>query len=333
MHKFKVYKLHFTTPLHLGDERADYDNTLSVYHSDSMYAAITSVLAKVGVPVPDNGDWGFIISSLFPFYQKGNSSQTVYFLPKIKKQDDFAPEHRKKVKKVEWLDVKSFNEYINGENLFSTGFDEDLVKGTFFTSSDIDEGFISKEVNPRVTVSRDFSKDARPFYMERLYFKYNSGLYFMAVGEKFKTLEKALDILKEEGIGTDRTVGNGFFEWSSSELELQLPQSEYAANLSLFIPESKDETAEMLDDDHVAYNFQKRGGWITDEGLNTFRKNSIYMFSEGSVFRKLANEFEIAGKIVDLMPALDYDHLEKEKGIKKHPVWRSGKAIFIPVKI
>ena len=121
MTRFKIYKLRFTTPLHLGDERADYDNTLQTYHSDSMYAAITAVLAKTGKNVPGNGDWGFQISSLFPYYQKGND--TVYFLPKPKKQDDFVPEIRKDVKKIETI-----MENVPTVNFFNIGFDIDSKK-------------------------------------------------------------------------------------------------------------------------------------------------------------------------------------------------------------
>ncbi len=329
MTKLTIYKLRFTAPLHLGDERADYDKSLSVYHSDSLYAAITAVLAKVGVPVPDDGDWGFTVSSLFPYYQKGENDEPVYFLPKIKKQDDFDPEIRKKVKKIAWLDLDYFNHYIAGKALFSGGVKDEHFKKSYLTSQNIDENFISSGVNPRVTVSRTGKEDARPFYMERLYFSHNSGMYFIAVGDKLETLATALSMLKDEGIGTDRTVGNGFFEWEKAEIGLDLPASDYAANLSMFIPESKEQLGQMLNAEHVAYDFQKRGGWITDGGLNTFRKNSIYMFNEGSVFKSGQQTLHLKGRLADLKPALDYAHL----GITPHPIWRNGKALFIPVKI
>jgi CRISPR-associated protein Csm4 len=327
---FKVYKLRFTSPLHLGDERADYDKTLSIYHSDSMYAAITAVLANIGYDIPETGDFGFTISSLFPYYQKSKDDEPVYFLPKIKKQDNFSPEIRKKVKNIKWLDIDSFNKYINGEQIFGK-VSEDF-KGEYLTSRDIDKEFIKKSVNPRVTVSRTGQEDARPFYMDRLYFKYQSGMYFIVEGENTEVMGKALDILKDEGIGTDRTVGNGFFEWEKSEIQLDLPESEYATNLSLFLPKSKEELKKMIPeaDKNIAYSFQKRGGWITEQGLNTFRKNSIYMFDEGSVFKTDdIDNYQVKGRIVDLKPNLDYEHLNK----KAHPVWRNGKAIFIPVKI
>lgn len=69
--EFKIYKLHFTTPLHLGDARDDYSISLRSISSDTMYAALTSCMAKLGKENDiKNGDLNCSISSLFPFYQK-----------------------------------------------------------------------------------------------------------------------------------------------------------------------------------------------------------------------------------------------------------------------
>lgn len=336
MAKFNIYKLRFIAPLHIGDERADYGISLQTIHSDTLYAAMTSVLAKVGYPVPENGDFGFTISSLFPYYQR-NKENAVCFLPKLRLQpipDKSLQDDAKKIKKVEWLDLEFFNKQINGEKLFKEGFDTKLLEnGKFLTSKKVDKDFISKEVNPRVQVSRDFSKDAEPFYMERLYFKDNSGMYFIAVGDdgKLKIINKALEILKDEGIGTDRTIGNGFFEFETGKIELDLPKSKHITNLSLFLPKNQEQIDELLKADSIAYDFQKRGGWITDSGLNTFRKNTVQMFSEASVFSQDKEiDKEVAfGEIVDLKPKLNYEHI----GVEEHPIWRNGKAIFIPVKM
>ncbi len=335
MTKFKIYKLRFTTPLHIGNERADYGISLQTIHSDTLYAAMTAVLAIIGAKIPTDGDFGFTISSLFPYYQKDN--KPVYFLPKLKLQNIPAFELQndaKKIKKVEWIDVEFFNKLINGKQLFDKSFDNGLLKnGKYLTKQTIDKDFISKEVNPRVKVSRDFSEDAEPFYMERLYFKEESGMYFIAIGDagKLKIIDAALKVLKDEGMGTDRTIGNGFFEFSDSVIELDLPKSNKVSNLSLFLPESQEQINELLKGEDIAYDFQKRGGWITDSGLNTYRKNTVQMFSEASVFsldNSMDKEF-VKGKIVDLKPKLDYEHLN----VKAHPIWRCGKALFIPVKI
>lgn len=328
MAKFKVYKLHFTTPLHLGDERDDYSISLKTFHSDAMYAALTSCLAKIGKEIPEDGDLGFSISSLFPFYQKGDENAVLFF-PKLLKQklpdlEDISD--AKKVKKVAWLDLLNFQKLINGESLFDGNQNIESIKDEFLTNEKIDEKFISSQVSPRVTVSRDHSEDAKPFYMDRIYFKDKSGLFFVAHGDT-SMLEVALNVLQHEGIGTDRNVGNGFFEYNKEEIELEIPQSDFVTNLSMFCPESEEQLSQMLNSNDVAYDFMKRGGWITTNPFNTLRKNTIHMFSPASVFKteKVSSEISIKGKIVDLKP-------EADLGID-HPIWRNGKSLFIPVII
>lgn len=328
--KFKVYKLHFTTPLHIGDERADYGVSLKSFHSDTMYAALTSCLAKVGKKIPNNGNLGFSISSLFPFYQKDKDNKAVYFFPKLLNQQLPKLENiskAKKIKKVSWLDASYFEKLINGVSLFENDSDEKRILGAFLTSVDIESDFISSQVSQRVKVSRDFSKDAEPFYMDRLFFKEKSGLFFIVEGET-KFLEIALNILQHEGVGTDRNVGNGYFEFTIDEIELDLPTSSIVANLSMFCPENKEQLEKMIDNEKVAYDFIKRGGWITTSPFNSYRKKTIQMFTPASVF-KLEEEIDapkVLGKIVDLNPNLSFENID-------HPIFRSGRSIFIPVKI
>jgi len=336
---FQVYNIRFTTALHIGNERLDYGSSQKYIHSDMMYAAITSVLANVGYQVPEDGDLGFQISSLFPYYQKRNDDKPVYFFPKLKGQviPPSSFQHiSKKIKKLEWLDLDSFISIINGENLLGTNPEntEKNIRSSFYTRvKDFpEEGFIESEVVPRVQVPRygidGAAEDTEPFYMERIFFKDRSGLFFLAIGEHVALIDAALEILKNEGIGTDRTIGQGFFEFEHKTLEINYPESGFCTNLSLFCPESTQQLAEMLGGDSdafIAYDFKKRGGWITSAPFNTFRKNSIYMFTEGSVFHSPLVTSASKGTIVDLQP-------KSVVGLD-HKIFRSGKAIFIPVKV
>ncbi len=330
MKEFNIYKLHFYTPLHIGDEREDYGSSLKIYHSDSLYAALTSCLAKIGRDIPKDGDLGFSISSLFPFYSKEN--EDVLFMPKInisKLPDKSLQDVSKQIKKVEWLDIDYFNKQINGKNLFDGNFNRQALNGKYMTDRNIDSDFISAGISQRVQVSRDISVDdkdrTRPFYMERLFFKYESGLFFIADGNT-ELLETALEVLKDEGIGTDRTVGNGFFTYTKSCIQLDLPESEYVSNLSLYLPETEDELKEMMDADHISYDFIKRGGWITDSGYNSYRKNSVYMFCEGAIFNnhRVVKDVAYKGRIVDLRPDIESINWS---------VFRNGRSLFIPIKI
>lgn len=340
MASFTVYKLHFTSPVHFGDNRSDYGVSLKAVQSDTLYAAVTSCLAKLGVDIPSDGDLGCAISSAFPFYQEKMDSGAIYFfpkplrysLPKLKNITD-----AKKVKKIAWLDLEYFQKVINGVSLFlNENEDIDAIKNkTFLTKRQLPEAFIASQVSPRVTVpSRLGDKEAVPFYMDRVYFKDYSGLFFIAQGN-CSLLEKGLNLLKYEGIGTDRNVGNGYFEYDKDVIELQLPTDcDYSLSLSMFIPESKIMLDEMLGKDKVSYDFIRRGGWITDSPYNTIRKNVIYAFLPASVFAMDSDTICVKGKIVNLKPAA-LDDIAKTKGLegKTHPVWRSGKSIFIPIKI
>lgn len=329
--ELNVYKLHFTSPLHLGDARDDYGISLKTIASDTMYAALISCLAKMGEKIPEDGDLGCTISSLFPFYQKDNEARAELFFPKPLKQTlpttAKAKEERKKVKKVAWLDAKYFSKVLNGGQLFEEDAVFDNIRGEYLTDSDIDKDFIVSQVSPRVTVSRDGQEDAKPYYMDRIMFKGYSGLYFIADGN-VELLEKALNLLQYEGIGTDRNVGNGYFEYEKDSIEVEIPDdADYAMSLSSFVPESKDQLQGMLNYSDIAYDFQRRGGWITTPPFNTLRKNVIYAFTAASVFKSECVGLEAKGRVgIDLKP----DIISDDK--LKH-VWRCGRALFLPFKV
>lgn len=328
---FNIYKLHFTSPLHLGDARDDYGVSLKTIASDTMYAAMISCLAKLGEEIPDDGDLGCTISGLFPFYQKDRNTGAVLFLPKPLKQTlpttDRAIEERKKVKKVAWLDATYFSKALNGEHLFENDVVFDKIQGEYLTDSDIDKDFIVSQVSPRVTVSRDGQEDAVPFYMDRIMFKGYSGLFFIADGD-VESLEKALNLLQYEGIGTDRNVGNGYFEYEKDSIELEIPDNaDFAMSLSSFVPESEKQLQGMLNSENVAYDFQRRGGWITTPPYNTLRKNVIYSFTASSVFKSKCMGLETKGRAgIDLKPDIVPDDKLKH-------IWRCGRALFLPIKI
>lgn len=338
MAAFKVYKLHFTSPLHISDNRSDYGVSLKSIQSDTMYAAVTSCLAKLGQTIPDDGDLGCTISSLFPFYQKDNSSQAVYFLPKPLRNSlpilrDIS--NAKKIKKVTWLDTEYFQKVINDESLFESEEDILAIKNkAYLTRREIADNFISSQVSPRVTVSRIGDEDAVPFYMDRVYFKDYSGLYFISDGDTH-LFDEGLKLLQYEGIGTDRNIGNGFFEYDTDTIELRIPeQSSYSMSMSMYIPQSKEELNNVLSGNDVAYDFTRRGGWITDTPHNTIRKNVVYAFNPGSVLRLESNKSLKMGAIVNLKPDIQEEILTA-KGIARipHPIWRNGRSLFIPIKL
>lgn len=304
--QFTVYRLHFTSPLHIGDAREDYGISLKTLSSDTLYAALTATLAKMGAILPDDGDLGCVISSMFPYRKDTQDTTLTYYFPKplgVRYPKYLKPEDFKKAKKMQWLDLPQFEKALYGQPIEVCD----------------NPDFIKSEVSERVLVSRDYSEDSKPFYMDRVCFEGNSGLFFLAEGDT-AAIDKALPLLALEGIGTDRNVGNGFFEYEKDSLSISLPHdTEYGISLSTFIPESKEQLTALLSN-HSSYELQRRGGWITTAPYNSIRKNVIYAFAAGSVFYGIQSD---AGRIVDLAP----------QGLVKHPIWRCGKALVLPIKM
>lgn len=338
MATFKIFKLHFTAPLHISDQHDDLGNSQKIIQSDTLYAALMSCLAKNGEDLPEDGELGFTVSSLFPYFQKDKDSSPVFFLPipMQSRQADLADVTKAKtVKKVQWIDSNLYSSVLSGESLFD-GTDSYIpyIQGNYLTTYELPEDingskeFVRSEVSQRVTLmSRTGEEDAKPFYVDKILFRYDAGLYFIVEGDT-SLFEKALHLLSLEGIGTDRNVGYGFFEYTADSLSIDLPkEANHQLSLSLLIPESKEQLEMLLNSECVAYDFVRRGGWITTYPYMTLRKNAIYGFVPGSVFRKDEGESAtVIGKIVDLKPeTVDVEIT--------HHVWRNGKAIMLPIKL
>lgn len=322
-----IYRLHFTSPLHIGSPREDYGISQTTIPSDTMYAALTACLAKFGETIPEKGDLKCTISSLFPFYQKEKDAAVAYFLPRplVNNLSDKYKDCLKDIKKVCWLTLDAFNLFINGQDPFQNGDFE--IQGAYLIrkGTDFDKEFIKSQVSERVSIpDRTMQSDAVPFYMDRVYFREKSGLYFIAQGNT-ELLDKSIKMLALEGIGTDRNVGNGFFKCEKDTITIELPDNaEHILALSSFCPESKEQLTDMLSSDKAAYELLRHGGWITTPPNQSLRKNVIYMLAAGSVLKHDANEICTLGKIVDLKPALSD---------VKHPIWRCGRALFIPINV
>jgi len=330
----KLYELKFTTPIHISNERGDYTSGSMRIHSDTMYAAIWFSFNKLGfsdlIPNLENaGNTLFTISSLFPYLTYNN--QKIRFLPRPLNTNDNrfdAAEDtrlRKMIKKVSWVDTKIFVDLLNDivPNAFKS---KEFINGQFWASKDLPNfSFVKSHIIPRAMVPREDNKDTTIFYIERYYFDDNAGLYFLANFEN-KEIEKAFDIalnyLSEEGLGTDRNIGNGKFEVKKMDNDLILEtsrQRSLSINLGLFCPSSQTDVEFGVESEFAAYELVKRGGWIS-EPYNTLRKKSVYMFKEGSVFNnKVKESMFYQGENVDLKPDI----------LNEYPIWRCGKTLFL----
>lgn len=326
--KFDVIRMAFSSPLHISSGGNYYDRGEGMLRSDTLYSSVIQQLAAFDPEFAKKPE-GFTFSSAFPFVtEDGKNFQ--YFLPKpptdnFRKYEKEA-ENPKAIKKIKWVDSDFFQETLAGTDVDKIPMN--WVKDEFLSSSiKIDKGIVHKETQLRIGVPRE-AGDTDVYYLEKTFFRKGAGLYFLCFFEsdiiKEKVL-KALELLELSGIGTDRSVGMGQFYLSFDSLELKTPtQTDYWMNLSLFLPESVAQLEGLLDH-NAKYELVKRGGWITDIGYTTYRKQLVYLFQEGGVF-KSKKPMPIAGRYQDLSP----DNLPTPLN---HPVWRVGRSIFLPIKL
>lgn len=329
----KIVRLNFSTPLHISNARSDYSISESIIHSDTLYSAFIEswntldigkeTLSKIIEDLP------FAISSMFPYTTDRTTNEMVYFLPKPASFKPNVPiDLSKKVKKIEYVDTHKFKIYQEEGRI---DLNQNDLKGIYLSGNDIDKDFIKRDTLTRVSISKE--KQPQPYYTERIYFKDGSGLYFLLVTENNEItslVEKALKYLSFEGIGTDRNVGNGKFNFIiqdfNDQFYLNNINTNYSLNLSLYSPESHELFVSELDE-KTYFNLQTRGGWITTPCFQTLRKKQTRMIGEGSVLKK---KYGISGKVVDLTP--DKTKLPPEMQ-NIHNIYRIGKSLWIPVKL
>jgi len=344
MSRFEIVRMNFTAPLHIGKGKVDYDESDQFIHSDTLKAAIfVNALQLFGEKIfsqeegsSDNGHaflQSFTITSAFPYFRDE------YFFPKphskvqpVQGTEENDPKVSKKLKKIAYLGKSYFEDLLAGGNKRINKPDF-IGKGNFISDhpqvKETTDPFIQSAVQQRVVVSRNFQDDATTYYVDRLFFNENAGLFFLIQYDENSQpnntrdiVKAALQMLGENGIGTDRTVGNGQFIPTFDTVEIAVPENTgYQLNLSLYCPQKKELANGTLED--ASYGLVERGGWIASpENLehSTLRKSSIYMFAEGSIF---STDQLLTGKIVNLQPNFDgFDH----------PVWRDGTSFFLPIQ-
>lgn len=325
----KIVRLKFTTPIHISNNRTDYGISETFLHSDTLYSAILSAWSYLGFQeyLVSLQNIPFVCSSLFPYISYEN--KYYYFLPRpLSFQPSVNIDLLKKVKKIEFIQAEIFKKIQKGEEITIT---EDNLKGNFLTEITDNIKIYEKSVQNRVRIPRGFGF-SQPFYVDRLYFSDNAGLYFFLKCESpevEKAISSALDYLRLEGFGTDRNVGNGKFEFEIDEnaqiIHFEGLDTTYSMNLSLFIPEKHKDFVEIIDE-NSKFTVLIRGGWITSYHYLTFRKKYIRTIGEGSTLR-IPNG--ISGRIVDVTPDIS---LLPTYAQNIHRIYRVGKAIWVPIK-
>ena len=315
----EIYKLKFTSAIHIGIGRLGYDKGEEFIRSDTLMGAIASGWRKLYGEDPSFlfQEDVLSISSAFPYY-KG----FLFFpSPPYKKPlFDFPYRNKKDVKRIKWIDLNLIKKVQTGEKLTSSNT---ILLGKFAVPKEDEKNFripLTSFKVERVRIDR-IKQESEPFTFQEIKLVEGGGLYFIAdVKEEIKKkFEAVVHFLGDEGIGADRTVGKGFFEVEKVAM-FEWPFSSDGTwyLLSLFVPTEKE--IEKINLDKSRFSIVRRGGWVTCGNMN-LRKRNIWAFEEGAI---LDSEEKPIGK----NPVV----LQKGEQIDFN-VYRWGRAMVFPWRL
>lgn len=322
-----IVKLKHLSPLHIGTGKENYDFSSSVLQSDTLSAALAAMRVQKGKS-NDVKDFleSFTISSAFPYVEQS------LFFPKpqgkisVSVSDMEEYSSRKRLKKVKFVEYDLWKELLKGKTITIKSVQ---LQDVYLLSEQSLQKFVipyKSQVTQRVSVPRNDETDAEPFFFDWTYFHQKAGLFCLldASESVCNEIKELFQMLGENGLGTDKNVGGGKFEVKYAEsISFDFVKSpDSSLLLSLFIPTN--EEIGQLDLPNSKYELLLRGGYMagsTEDDFKHLRKKTIYAFNVGSVFPTI---LELSGKVVDLQPLWN--------DTRMHPVFRSGKPFFVPIK-
>lgn len=349
----QIVRLDFCSNLaHFGELGIGIEETSERVRSDTLFSAWISTYAKlfdVGELLnkfEHNPQSIFRITSTFIYIQKG--SRYTYYLPKPFVLPNGYPEDdlkfTKAYKNLKYLPLKIWHRWYQT----SEGFTEndqfelenysDISENLDLKYSDTHKiSLVPKVAVDRVTKATNFYHTGFVQFLSNPDEEKQAGLYFIikfskSVDSKLvQKLKLALDILGEEGLGGERSSGAGRFKanwidekheefnkyWNNilNPSEITNP---YYCLISLYWQNS---LPDGLLDKFTAYEIQERGGWIGSSfSGRQLRRQSLRMFTEGSVFR-----FPPLGELADVTPK------EFNRYSNQHKIYRSGISFSLTI--
>jgi CRISPR-associated protein Csm4 len=323
------------TQFHLGSQvsfdKAVLHDTDSNIHSDTLFAAIVNISAKIGYEeqIVDELENRNFISSAYYFLEYGNN-RPLYFLPRptvpILENANY-----KKIKSIAYVSKGIFeneipvNQWFDstkmiwGNNWIATIDEMQTLLGDMYNDGRVEQIRLFDKVNiPQVQVHANQNED-NYYQVGNLQIADNLDLfrglkvhfYFLLKHEPSDELKTVFNLLQHEGIGGQRSTGCGqvvdvkIFE--SKTFEGLKGDSRMA--LSKVIPTTNDI---QLIGQNSFYQTTIRGGRLVDNPRQ-IRLKQVCMIDEGAVFER-----DITGSIVDLRP-----------DASQMPFLRYGKAFLI----
>jgi len=314
-------------PWRIGPDSGDRDRVDRIYHSDSLYSAVTSAMGRLGMleewleATARSSEPAVRFSSCFPY-----QGDTLLVVPP---RNLWPPPPSSKVrwKGAKFVPLSVVKSLAAGQGLSEDGWIIDGPSECLLPfSSPPTPGPFRVSVRSSAAVDRD-GESVSPHSTACIEFTPGSGLWCAvqfsndAAREQWtKPLTAAFRLLSDSGFGGKRSQGWGRTEMpeiSEGGIEIRANTEEAPAYwmLSLFHPAASD-TVEWSQGN---YTLTTRGGRVESEARWGDHKKQTRMVSEGSV---LVASAEPRGSAADVAP----------DGFP-HPVYRSGFALAIPIPL
>lgn len=326
----QIFKLHFLTPLHIGDNRPNYESCEGFIRSDTLFSALINawqllypedcdLLFPQDAPATMTFPY-FSISSAFPYL----GDELFFPKPHLKlplTNDPSTPNLAKKIKKLTWLTQSRFEDCLSRRPF--TLQESNIIGEKFLSAHSWNEQPPIMTIGDAPRIVKDRSNEQTEiYYYSRLYFAADAGLFFLArIQEQWQTkFRTVLNLLGDEGIGGDRSVGHGRFQvQSTGPLTISLPPSaKHFITLALYHPQPS-ELPTIIST--ASYELLLRSGWIYSGQGKSLRRAAVRMFTEGSVFTGTAQTYGDLVKVQDPLPTKNLHHA----------VYRYGQALTLPI--
>jgi len=321
--EYLLVKLKPRSFFHIGEREGWFEGSKIYISSDTIFSALCHCHLLLYNEVDSfiesfcSSEPPFLISSAFPYWDSN-----LYFpLPKNQFiRDD-------KLKKIAFVNLKLLLRLLEGEVIadlqeeISLDPELDYLPRLYLQENPKPHLPWIVENIPRVALNRFTNHPGENFFFfGQVKYLENAGLFILVHIKKkewAKKIKALFRLLSEEGLGGDRSSGKGLFyplEFQSIEIkEIPGANSSYAA--SVYFPTS----SELADLVKSFYQLELRRGYIYSPANKSYRRRSIRVFTEGSIFPGLNR----VGTLVDITPEI----------FKVHRIYRYGLLFSIPCKM
>ncbi|HQJ72876.1 MAG TPA: type III-A CRISPR-associated RAMP protein Csm4 [Spirochaetota bacterium] len=285
----KAYHLTFKSSLHIGTGDDDGNNQTGIeemLHSDTIYGAVMSSLALLGETGIESycKEPPVLISSAFPCI----NGTRFYPVPagSLRQEVNDNPDDIKFWKKVNYIPEEILLKWLHTGRIDADSIKKNHI-GNYTPGGSL--RYFTDLERPRLAIDplTGSVEESRFFYSKDRFFHKGCGLFFIASFRDAafeKKFNAAMALLSENGLGADRRIGRGHFDYEINDVPAQLKlhngQKE-GLLLSLYFPSEDDIRNGLLN--RSRYTLVRRGGYAADFRNAGRSRQALVMLGEGSV--------------------------------------------------